>query len=195
MRCRTSCCVQVTNLFSHHIPLLLDIGLVLVERCYVGLGCNVMCPPTMRLELFPNVDRRTFSNATVTIRACVDIFTPIFVAKAHDGMNAHRDPPATYAFVAITAENAHYEQPFKGGELALLDGIVGVEIGPRDVRIMDGSRYHAVAPLRSLPGQNFKSQPLRHSLVSIACEKTLEGEASCALVQLAIGCVCQSPCS
>ena len=41
MRCRTSCSVQVSNLFGHHIPLLLDIGLVLIERCYVGLGCNV----------------------------------------------------------------------------------------------------------------------------------------------------------
>ena len=34
-----------------------------------------------------------------------------------------------------------------------------------DVLIIDGSRYHGVAPLRSLPGTQFKSQPLRHSLV------------------------------
>ena len=80
-------------------------------------------------------------------------------------MNAHRDPPFTYKLVAITADNAHEAQPFTGAELVLLDGIVGVEIGPCDVLIMDGSRYHGVAPLRSLPGTQFKSQPLRHSLV------------------------------
>ena len=67
-------------------------------------------------------------------------------------MNAHRDPPFTYKLVAITADNAHEAQPFTGAELVLLDGIVGVEIGPCDVLIMDGSRYHGVAPLRSLPG-------------------------------------------
>ena len=39
--CGTSCCVQLTNLFGQETPLLLDIGLVLIERCYVGLGCNV----------------------------------------------------------------------------------------------------------------------------------------------------------
>ena len=55
----------------------------------------------------------------------------------------------TYKLVAITADNAHEAQPFKGGELVLLDGIVGVEIGPCDVLIMDGSRYHGVAPLRA----------------------------------------------
>ena len=80
-------------------------------------------------------------------------------------MNAHRDPPFTYKFVAITADNAHEAQPFTGAELVLLDGIVGVEIGPCDVLIMDGSRYHGVAPLRSLPGTHFKTQPMRHSLV------------------------------
>ena len=80
-------------------------------------------------------------------------------------MNAHRDPPLTYKLVAITADNAHEAQPFTGAELVLLDGILGVEIGPCDVLIMDGSRYHGVAPLRSLPGTQFKSQPLRHSLV------------------------------
>jgi hypothetical protein len=39
------------------------------------------------------------------------------------------------------------------------------EIQPSDVLIIDGSRYHGVAPLRSLPSTQFKSQPLRHSLV------------------------------
>ena len=118
-----------------------------------------------------------FRKATVTIRASVDIFTPFLL---HRRMNAHRDPPLTYAFVAITAENAHDEQPFTGGELTLLDGVVGVEIGPRDVLIMDGSRYHAVAPLRSLPGQNFKSQPLRHSLVHFTKSLHMEhGEGKC----------------
>ena len=91
-------------------------------------------------------------------------------------MNAHQDPPATYAFVAITADNANDEQPFTGGELALLDGVVSVEIGPCDVLIMDGSRYHAVAPLRSLPGENFKSQPLRHSLVHFTKSMHMELE-------------------
>ena len=37
-------------------------------------------------------------------------------------MNAHRDPPFTYKFVAITADNAHEAQPFTGAELVLLDG-------------------------------------------------------------------------
>ena len=41
MGCGTSCCVQLTNLFGHDIPLLLDIGLVLIERRFVGRGCNV----------------------------------------------------------------------------------------------------------------------------------------------------------
>ena len=80
-------------------------------------------------------------------------------------MNAHRDPGATYRFAAITADNANHAQPFTGAELVLLDGVLGVEIQPSDVLIIDGSRYHGVAPLRSLPGTQFKSQPLRHSLV------------------------------
>ena len=91
-------------------------------------------------------------------------------------MNAHRDPPATYTYVAITAANAHEEQPFTGGELALLDGVVGVEIGPSDVLVMDGSRYHAVAPLRALAGENFKTQPLRHSLVHFTKSLHMEDE-------------------
>ena len=69
-------------------------------------------------------------------------------------MNAHRDPPTTYKFVALTANNAHEAQPFTGAELVLLDGIMRVEIGPPDVLIIDGSRYHGVAPLRSLPLHN-----------------------------------------
>jgi hypothetical protein len=80
-------------------------------------------------------------------------------------MNAHRDPGATYRFAAITADNANHAQQFTGAELVLLDGVLGVEIQPSDVLIIDGSRYHGVAPLRSLPGTQFKSQPLRHSLV------------------------------
>ena len=92
-------------------------------------------------------------------------------------MNAHQDPPATYTFVAITAENAREEQPFAGGELALLDGVVGVEIGPCDVLVMDGSRYHAVAPLRAFSGENFKSQPLRHSLVHFTKSMHMEHAA------------------
>lgn len=58
----------------------------------------------------------------------------------------------------------------------LLDGVVGVEIGPQDVLIMDGSRYHAVAPLRSLPGKNFTMQPLRHSLVHFTKSMHVEQE-------------------
>ena len=41
---------------------------------------------------------------------------------------------------------------------------------------MDGSRYHAVAPLRALAGVNFKTQPLRHSLVHFTKSLHMEDE-------------------
>ena len=109
-----------------------------------------------------------------TFIACVCMCTVYLLTCRR--MNAHRDPPATYPFVAITAANAHEEQPFTGGELALLDGVVGVEIGPSDVLVMDGARYHAVAPLRALAGENFKTQPLRHSLVHFTKSLHMEDE-------------------
>ena len=38
LRWRSCRCVQVTNLFRHDIPLLLDIELVLIERRFIGLS-------------------------------------------------------------------------------------------------------------------------------------------------------------
>ena len=80
-------------------------------------------------------------------------------------MNAHRDPESTFKYVAITAANANPMQPYCGGELVMLDGVFSVEIGPSDVLVIDGSRYHGVAPLCALSGAPFRMQPLRHSLV------------------------------
>ena len=80
-------------------------------------------------------------------------------------MHAHKDPPRTGRFVALTASNANPAVDFVGGELVMIEGMVGIENGDTDVLIIDGQRYHGVGALRSPPGKQFTGQPLRHSLV------------------------------
>jgi len=77
---------------------------------------------------------------------------------------AHFDPscplPALIAGPTVnTFQDDRWRPSARGGRLVLVDGLVDLSYGPRDVVILNGNYMHAVTELRDLPGPRHQGQP------------------------------------
>ena len=85
------------------------------------------------------------------------------------GLMAHFDPAKTYPmWEALTTCNCDMSNPYEGGELALLNGLLFIDYKEGDLVLLEGSNMHAVVAMRgasSLSRDQTRQQWCRHSAV------------------------------